>query len=59
MTSLDLVMGAGSGLSAAIARALAQRSYHPILVARDISTLDALRAAGRGTMLFTGASSAV
>ncbi|WP_338749204.1 SDR family NAD(P)-dependent oxidoreductase [Janibacter alittae] len=56
MTSLALVVGAGSGLSAAIARALAHRSYHPILVARDISTLDALRAEVDGTALQCDAS---
>jgi len=56
MTSLALVVGAGSGLSAAIARALAQRSYHPILVARDTTKLDALCAEVNGTALQCDAS---
>ncbi|MGO1502923.1 MAG: SDR family NAD(P)-dependent oxidoreductase [Marinobacter sp.] len=56
MTSLALVIGAGSGLSAAIARALAQHSYRPILVARDISKLDALCAEVNGTALQCDAS---
>lgn len=56
MTSLALVVGAGSGLSAAIARALAQHSYRPILVARDISKLDALCAEVNGTALQCDAS---
>lgn len=56
MTSLALVVGAGSGLSAAIARALAQRSYRPILVARDTGKLDALRAEVDGVVLQCDAS---
>ncbi len=56
MTSLALVVGAGSGLSAAIARALAQRAYHPILIARDINKLDALCAEVNGTALQCDAS---
>lgn len=56
MTSLALVVGAGSGLSAAIARALAQRSYRPILVARDTSNLNALRTEVDGVALQCDAS---
>lgn len=56
MTPLALVVGAGSGLSAAIARALAQHSYRPILVARDISKLDGLCAEVGGTALQCDAS---
>lgn len=56
MTSLALVIGAGSGLSASISRALSQRSYHPILVARDISKLDTLCAEVNGTALQCDAS---
>ena len=39
MQPLALVVGAGSGLSASIARALNERSYHVALVARDTSDL--------------------
>lgn len=56
MASLALVVGAGSGVSAAIARALAQRSYRPVLVARDTGTLDALRAEVDGIALQCDAS---
>lgn len=56
MTPLALVVGAGSGLSAAIARALAQHSYRPILVARDISKLAELCAEVGGTALQCDAS---
>lgn len=56
MTSLALVVGVGSGLSAAIVRALAQRSYRLILVARDISKLDALCAEVNATALQCDAS---
>ncbi len=56
MTSLALVVGVGTGLSASTARALAQGSYRPILVARDISGLDALRAEVDGVALACDAS---
>lgn len=56
MSSLALVVGAGSGLSAAIARALARRSYRPILVARDTGKLDALCAEVGGVALSCDAS---
>lgn len=44
MKGLALIVGAGSGLSAALARALAREGYRCVLAARDAAKLEALRA---------------
>ncbi|SMY06187.1 SDR family NAD(P)-dependent oxidoreductase [Flavimaricola marinus] len=51
MTRNALIVGAGDGLSASLARLLAREGYALTLVARDIAKLDALKAETGATLI--------